>query len=143
MNQSFDLDNILQVMILVRMNSIFVFIRTVCIDDKKDLSYITPELIQSSCKKYIKDFQLTNRFEGEILQQTPFYSACKINGQRQSDRIRQGLIDLPKQRIVRINSILLCHFTPGIFPEALLKVDCESGTYIRSLCNDLALSLRI
>lgn len=56
MNQSFDLDNILQVMILVRMNSIFVFIRTVCIDDKKDLSYITPELIQSSCKKYIKDF---------------------------------------------------------------------------------------
>lgn len=77
------------------------------------------------------------------MQRVPSYSAVKCNGQRLSDRARRGYVDAPKERVIHIHSIQLTHFHPGIFPEATFKVECKAGTYIRSLCRDLAASLCI
>ena len=86
---------------------------------------------------------LKSRFEGDIEQSVPLYSAAKVNGQRLSDRIRKGIMDKPKTHRIHIDSIQLNHFSPNIFPEATLRVKCQSGTYIRSLCCDLATAMRM
>lgn len=75
------------------------------------------------------------------MQRVPLYSAVKLNGERLSDRARKGLHDTPKSRVIHIDSIQLLQFRQGVFPEASFRVDCQSGTYIRSLCHDLGCSL--
>lgn len=58
-----------------------------------------------------------------------------------SDRVRRGIQDVPKERLIHIDSIQMNAFQSGIFPEVSVEVMCQSGTYIRSLCNDLSRSL--
>lgn len=78
-------------------------------------------------------------FEGEILQLPPKFSAKKINGQRAYDLARLGKdFELqPKKVFVEKFSLI-----DKIFDNAFLfEIKCSSGTYIRSLCRDLALEL--
>lgn len=79
-------------------------------------------------------------FLGKQKQVPPMYSAIKIEGKKMYEYARQGItIDLPS-RDIEIYSITL----EGIDKEKktiTFKVACSKGTYIRSLCEDIAKSL--
>ncbi|KAK8796060.1 hypothetical protein WA171_004024 [Blastocystis sp. BT1] len=50
----------------------------------------------------------------------------------------EGVISFER---VQIDSIELLEYLPGVFPEVTIEVHCHSGTYIRSLCRDVAKEL--
>ena len=75
---------------------------------------------------------------GPIQQRPPAFSAIKIQGRRAYDLARKGQPPELEPRpvtIYRLDVVSYC------YPELTLSVDCSSGTYIRSLGRDLALSL--
>jgi tRNA pseudouridine55 synthase len=78
------------------------------------------------------------RFEGEILQTPPIYSAVKINGQRAYKAARAGKTVEIEPRKVKIYEI-----TDVIYEYPKLSFTCKvsSGTYIRSLAEDIGAAL--
>ncbi|CAI2167556.1 18516_t:CDS:2 [Funneliformis geosporum] len=108
--------------------------------------------------------QLTSKFIGDIMQIPPMYSALRIDGRRLYDYARKGLI-LPRKiqaRSIRIDSLSLLGFTTNhdfripktdaaitenkyveqaSYPIFKIRVDCGSGTYIRSLIHDIGKEL--
>jgi tRNA pseudouridine55 synthase len=81
------------------------------------------------------------RFRGVIEQVPPMFSALKLEGKRLHEMARAGLEVERSPRPVEIYELELTSFTPGDFPEAELRVVCSKGTYIRTLADDLAVSL--
>jgi len=77
------------------------------------------------------------RFLGTIAQVPPMVSAVKVEGRRLHERARAGEVVDRAPRTVRIDRIEIEEFTPGDHPRARLLVECGSGTYIRSLADDL------
>ncbi len=76
-------------------------------------------------------------FGGQIQQQPPMHSAIKIGGQKLYEIARSGAnIDVPS-RTVEISALEVTHFFEGERPRAFLRVECSSGTYIRSLVRDI------
>ena len=77
------------------------------------------------------------QFVGDIQQTPPIYSAIKINGQRAYKLAREGgtteTIQIPV-RTVTIFSLDLLDYT---YPEVKIRVHVSSGTYIRTLAEDL------
>jgi len=73
-------------------------------------------------------------FIGEFEQKPPAYSAIKVGGVKAYDLARKGEeVDL-EPRLINVTSIDLLDWNP---PEAIIDVECSSGTYIRSLVYDL------
>ncbi len=78
---------------------------------------------------------LLPRFVGRQQQVPPMYSALKKDGVALYKLARQGqTLDLPAREI-EIYRLELLSYENG---EAVLEVDCSKGTYIRSLCKDIA-----
>ena len=78
------------------------------------------------------------RFKGKIEQIPPAYSAIKINGQRAYNLARQGKqVDMPT-RMVTIHSLEVIDY---IYPNLKIRTNVSSGTYIRSLAQDIGDSL--
>ena len=98
----------------------------------------TKEHIKQSLTPFPYPHLLTSSFIGTINQVVPSYSAIKFNGCRLSDMAREGIPTVSKSRPVRIDSIDVVDVVPSVFPEVTLRVQCGSGTYVRSLCRDLA-----
>lgn len=73
-------------------------------------------------------------FVGEIEQVPPPYSAIKVDGRRAYDRARKGEEVNLEPRKINVYSLELLEWAP---PEAVIDVHCSSGTYVRSLANDL------
>lgn len=74
------------------------------------------------------------RFEGEIDQVPPMFSALHVGGRRLHELARAG-IEVPRApRRIRIDAIEL---TEWASPLLRLRVACGKGTYIRSLAADL------
>lgn len=83
---------------------------------------------------------IRDRFLGKIDQVPPAASAVKIGGERAYRKMRQGKgVDIPARSVV----ITTCDLLSYAYPNVQLRVGCGSGTYIRSLANDLGLSLRV
>ena len=81
-----------------------------------------------------------NSFIGEYLQTVPIYSSIKVNGKKLYEYARNNLeVDLPKH-LVKISDISLLEFNKDNFT---FKVNVSSGTYIRSLINDIGEKLNI
>ena len=77
-------------------------------------------------------------FEGTIDQLTPMYSARKVDGKKLYEYARQGReVKRPVKRIhiYSIKDISVCR-DEGIITVSM-EVNCEKGTYIRTLCNDI------
>ena len=74
------------------------------------------------------------KFLGEIEQVPPKYSALKIDGKRAMDMARKGEEFEMKSRKVMIHELEIMEFN---WPEVVIRVKCGSGTYIRSLINDM------
>lgn len=73
-------------------------------------------------------------FQGDIMQTPPAFSAIKINGQRAYSLARKGQAPDLKPRPVTIYGIELTKYD---YPIAEFTVKVSSGTYIRSLVEDV------
>jgi tRNA pseudouridine55 synthase len=74
------------------------------------------------------------QFVGDITQIPPAYSAIKINGQRAYKLAREGKdVEVPA-RNVTIHSIELIDYS---YPEVKIRTNVSSGTYIRTLAEDI------
>ncbi len=78
--------------------------------------------------------ELLTEFVGEIEQTPPAYSAVRVNGQRAYDMARRGEEFELTPRIIHVHSLELLEWA---LPEVVVDVHCSSGTYIRSLANDI------
>lgn len=78
------------------------------------------------------------KFTGTILQTPPAYSAIKIDGQRAYKLARAGKDVKIEPRQVTINRLELVDYA---YPEVKLVADVSSGTYIRSLVEDIGQAL--
>ena len=75
--------------------------------------------------------------EGEQIQTPPIYSAIKVKGKKLYEYARQGKeVEIPKRKI-NIYKIELLHINEENL-QIEFSVHCSKGTYIRSLCEDLA-----
>ena len=88
--------------------------------------------------KEIEDILQT--FIGEIEQIPPKYSAIKINGQRAYKLARKGVdFEVPMRRI-RIYNIEVLEYE---YPRLAIRCRVSSGTYIRTLAEDIGLKLGV
>lgn len=75
------------------------------------------------------------RWIGKVEQVPPRFSAVHVGGRRAYDLARQGEDFELKPRPVEIHSIDVQNYA---YPRMTLRIECGSGTYIRSLGSDIA-----
>ena len=81
-----------------------------------------------------------NEFLGKQIQTPPIYSAIKINGKKLYEYARNGIeVEIPKREI-EIYNIKLIKLDKNE-KEIEFEVECSKGTYIRTLCEDIAKKL--
>ncbi|HSX47898.1 MAG TPA: tRNA pseudouridine(55) synthase TruB [Candidatus Nanoarchaeia archaeon] len=79
-----------------------------------------------------------NKFIGEIEQTPSVYSAIKIDGKEAYKYARAGqAVEVPSRKVT-INSIELLSYS---YPLVKIEADVSSGTYIRSLAEDIGKEL--
>lgn len=95
--------------------------------------------LQPSINVTEQQFEETlKNFVGEIEQTPPPYSAVKVRGRRAYDMARRGEpVALPPRKI-NVYHLEVLEWAP---PEVVVDVHCSSGTYVRSLANDLGEAL--
>ncbi|MBQ6320941.1 tRNA pseudouridine(55) synthase TruB [Candidatus Saccharibacteria bacterium] len=77
-------------------------------------------------------------FVGEIEQRVPVFSAVKINGRRAYDLARKGMeVEMPVRK-VKIYRIEILEYE---WPILKIKTEVSSGTYIRTLGEDIGKAL--
>lgn len=82
--------------------------------------------------------EVLERFRGDIMQVPPMYSALKVNGQKLCDLARKGIEVERQPRPITISRLELIEFDGR---DGIIEVDCSSGTYIRSLIDDIGAAL--
>lgn len=93
---------------------------------------IGKEYTEEEIKEVIKTFI------GPQLQIPPMYSAKKINGQKLYDLARKGIEVERKPSAIEIYNIELMDYT---YPRLKIRVDCSTGTYIRTIGHDIGQKL--
>lgn len=81
------------------------------------------------------------RFVGTVAQVPPMVSARKVGGRRLYELARQGIEIEREARDVHIYELELVDFAPSDYPELTFRTVCGSGTYVRTLADDLARAL--
>ncbi len=82
--------------------------------------------------------EVLQTFVGEMEQVPPPYSAVKVKGRKAYEMTRKGEDVELEPRTVHVYSLEILEWAP---PEAVVDVYCSSGTYVRSLANDLGKAL--
>ncbi|HRJ75131.1 MAG TPA: tRNA pseudouridine(55) synthase TruB [Anaerolineales bacterium] len=77
-------------------------------------------------------------FVGEIEQVPPAHSAVKVGGRKAYEIARKGEEVELEPRKITVHHLEVLEWTP---PEVVIDVHCSSGTYVRSLANDLGKKL--
>jgi tRNA pseudouridine55 synthase len=83
-------------------------------------------------------YEILQTFVGEIEQVPPPYSAVKIKGKKAYELSREGEMPDLEPRKIQVYSLDILEWAP---PEVVIDVYCSSGTYVRSLANDLGKAL--
>lgn len=84
--------------------------------------------------------KILSSFVGKQEQEPPMYSAIKVAGKKLYEYARKGeKVEVPKREI-EIYNIELVGINK-LSKEIEFKVSCSKGTYIRSLCTDIAKKL--
>ena len=96
----------------------------------KDFSHLTKEEIEHASKQFI----------GEIQQVPPIHSAIKVGGQPVYKLARKGKEIQLEPRTVVIKEFEISTIN---LPVVEFRVVCSTGTYIRSLANDLGAALGV
>jgi tRNA pseudouridine55 synthase len=81
------------------------------------------------------------RFVGQIMQVPPMVSALKVGGRRLYDLAREGIEVERDARPVTIHELAILDVAPGDYPEVAFRVRCSTGTYVRTLADDIARAL--
>ena len=97
-------------------------------EQHKDLSFVNEELVKKTAQQ----------FTGDIEQLPPVYSAIKKEGVAMYQLARRGE---EVEREPRKINISLFEITGVELPIVHFRVVCSTGTYIRSLANDLGAAL--
>ena len=84
--------------------------------------------------------EVLKSFIGEIQQKPPIYSAIKIDGRRAYDLARAGQEVAIPTRLVTIHTLELLDYT---YPELVIRTHVSSGTYIRTLAEDIGEILKV
>jgi tRNA pseudouridine55 synthase len=93
-------------------------------ENQKDFSGLSPADLKEAGKK----------FTGDIIQVPPVYSAIKKNGERSYDLARQGRAVVLDGRKVTVS---VFEMEMQQLPLVSFRIICSTGTYIRSLANDM------
>jgi tRNA pseudouridine55 synthase len=96
----------------------------------KNIDHLTADQIHAATQKFI----------GEIMQLPPQHSAIKKDGVRLYETARQGIEVKVDPRKVTIENFELTKIN---LPNIEFKVNCSTGTYIRSLVNDFGAALGV
>ena len=86
-------------------------------------------------KEYVEN--VLSQFVGKQSQIPPMYSAIKVNGKKLYEYARSGKKIEVKAREIEIYAIDLIEVS-NKNNEITFRVHCSKGTYIRSLCEDIA-----
>ena len=78
------------------------------------------------------------QFKGTLLQIPPMYSAIKINGQKLYNIARKGGEVERKPREIHVYAI---DYLGHDGNDYKLRIECSSGTYVRTLCHDIGNAL--
>lgn len=98
-----------------------------------------PENIKETAHIKGEDLEkIKNQFIGDIQQLPPAYSAIKQDGKALYTLAREGKEVKLNPRLMTIHSLEMNY---DDLPEVHFKVRCSSGTYIRSLANDIGATL--
>ncbi len=81
---------------------------------------------------------LLERFTGRIHQVPPMVSARRVEGRRLYELARAGNVVEREARPVDIYDLQILEVAPSDYPEVTFRVVCSSGTYVRTLADDLA-----
>jgi tRNA pseudouridine55 synthase len=98
------------------------------VTSEKPSTHITEEKFDEILQTYV----------GEIEQVPPPYSAVKVKGRKAYEMARKGEQVELQPRKIQVYSLDILEWDP---PEVVIDAYCSSGTYIRSLANDLGESL--
>ena len=101
------------------------------------------EVIEENEISHLKEedvINAINNFKGEYLQIPPMYSALKKDGVRLYELARQGIEIEREGRKVNIKEINNIKIN---LPYISMDVSCSKGTYIRSLCYDIGMLLKV
>jgi tRNA pseudouridine55 synthase len=82
--------------------------------------------------------EILQGFVGEIEQVPPPYSAVKVKGKKAYEMARKGKEVELEPRIINVYNLEVLEWA---LPEVVVDVYCSSGTYVRSLANDLGEAL--
>lgn len=83
---------------------------------------------------------VVSEFVGKITQTVPVFSAVKINGQRAYQLARRGeAVSMPTRQI-EIYAIEILSYN---YPELIIRTHVSSGTYIRTLGEDIGKALGV
>jgi tRNA pseudouridine55 synthase len=96
--------------------------------DFKPTDYLTPEMIHAATRQFI----------GAIQQLPPIHSAIKQNGKPIYELARKGVEVKVEPRSIFIKTF---EITKIEMPVVHFRVECSTGTYIRSLANDFGAAL--
>ncbi len=96
--------------------------------DIKNVDQVTEKIIIEASKKFI----------GKIMQVPPSFSAIKKDGKRMYDLARKGIEVIIEPRPITIKEF---EITSIEMPIVSFRVVCTTGTYIRSLANDIGKEL--
>lgn len=119
-------------------NSEKEYIATIEFGIETDTEDITGNIIERSDKIPTKDevLEILPKFTGRIEQTPPMYSAVRVDGRKLYKIAREGkVVDRPKREI-RVESLELLDSNPFT-----LKINCSSGTYVRTLISDIGKEL--
>jgi tRNA pseudouridine55 synthase len=81
------------------------------------------------------------RFVGTIAQIPPMVSARKVGGRKLYELAREGVEIEREARDIEIYRLELVDFAPSSYPEVVFRTVCSTGTYVRTLGDDIAQAL--
>lgn len=84
--------------------------------------------------------QVLKTFKGKQTQAPPIYSAIKVKGKKLYEYARKGQSVEIRPREIEIYNIKLLELDKGN-KRIQFQVQCSKGTYIRTLCEDIAIKL--
>lgn len=96
----------------------------------------TKEVKEETLKKENIE-KIFEKFKGKQEQIPPIYSAIKVNGKKLYEYARKGQVVEIKPRKIEIYNIVLLNINEKQ-KQIEFQVSCSKGTYIRSLCEDIA-----
>ncbi len=100
---------------------------------------VIEKVISGAPRFSAKDIErVLKQLTGQNSQIPPIYSAIKVDGKRAYKLARAGETPVMKPRTVTIHNLKIENYE---YPELKILVECSSGTYIRTLAEDIGKSL--